>query len=297
MNGRVYDPTTGRFLSADPNIFHPFETQNFNRYTYVMNNPLKYTDPSGFDLAGSGCGDDGEGNDSEDDSGGYGGTNTSSSTNSSESSGSSWGDRISSFFGGLFGGSKTNSQGSVDNGGIHGSVDLGTIEVNAANVGGYVSVSAKAPDTTPTDSISGLFGDERDSGRESSSGLNSRPSQSVSSKLGELETDNTNEIDKEKLYSALGPVTVAVLQAIDVDITKVLGKVVGKATNVRDIINGEDKVKASLVVGAGAVGGYLGSKISQDPVKKAIFGAVSSILAGELMSKVYDSIMEKEKNE
>lgn len=49
MNGRVYDVDTARFLSADPNIFHPFDTQNFNRYSYVMNNPLMYTDPSGFD--------------------------------------------------------------------------------------------------------------------------------------------------------------------------------------------------------------------------------------------------------
>ncbi len=50
MNGRVYDPTIARFLSADPNIFHPFDSQNFNRYSYTMNNPLKYTDPSGFDV-------------------------------------------------------------------------------------------------------------------------------------------------------------------------------------------------------------------------------------------------------
>ncbi len=50
MNGRVYDVDTARFLSADPNIFHPFDTQNFNRYSYVMNNPLMYTDPSGFDV-------------------------------------------------------------------------------------------------------------------------------------------------------------------------------------------------------------------------------------------------------
>ena len=48
MNGRVYDPVIGRFISADPVIQSPFESQNFNRYTYVMNNPLKYTDPSGF---------------------------------------------------------------------------------------------------------------------------------------------------------------------------------------------------------------------------------------------------------
>ena len=48
MNGRVYDPTLGRFLSADPNVQAPSEAQSFNRYSYVNNNPLSYTDPSGF---------------------------------------------------------------------------------------------------------------------------------------------------------------------------------------------------------------------------------------------------------
>ena len=48
MNGRVYDPDLGRFLSPDPFIQQPANPQNFNRYTYVNNNPLSYTDPSGF---------------------------------------------------------------------------------------------------------------------------------------------------------------------------------------------------------------------------------------------------------
>lgn len=48
MNGRVYDPTTGRFLSADPFVQAPGNTQSFNRYSYVLNNPLSFTDPSGF---------------------------------------------------------------------------------------------------------------------------------------------------------------------------------------------------------------------------------------------------------
>jgi RHS repeat-associated protein len=48
MNGRVYDPMIGRFTSADPNIPDPTNHQNFNRYSYVLNNPLAYTDPSGF---------------------------------------------------------------------------------------------------------------------------------------------------------------------------------------------------------------------------------------------------------
>ena len=48
MNGRVYDPNLGRFLSADPHIQAPLNMQNHNRYSYVLNNPLSYTDPSGF---------------------------------------------------------------------------------------------------------------------------------------------------------------------------------------------------------------------------------------------------------
>ena len=37
----------GRFLSADPFVQFPSHTQSFNRYAYVLNNPLRYTDPSG----------------------------------------------------------------------------------------------------------------------------------------------------------------------------------------------------------------------------------------------------------
>ncbi|MFT3848691.1 MAG: RHS repeat-associated core domain-containing protein [Propionivibrio sp.] len=48
MNGRVYDPTVGRFLSADPHIQDPKALQSFNRYAYVLNNPLNTTDPSGY---------------------------------------------------------------------------------------------------------------------------------------------------------------------------------------------------------------------------------------------------------
>jgi RHS repeat-associated protein len=48
MNGRVYDPGLGRVLSADPIIQAPYMTQSYNRYTYVMNNPLALTDPSGY---------------------------------------------------------------------------------------------------------------------------------------------------------------------------------------------------------------------------------------------------------
>jgi RHS repeat-associated protein len=48
MNGRIYDPQIGRFLSADPVILNPNNLQDYNRYTYVRNNPLTYTDPEGY---------------------------------------------------------------------------------------------------------------------------------------------------------------------------------------------------------------------------------------------------------
>jgi len=50
-NGRLYDPVVGRFLSPDPVIQDPLATQEYNRYSYCLNNPLKYTDPTGYKKA------------------------------------------------------------------------------------------------------------------------------------------------------------------------------------------------------------------------------------------------------
>lgn len=47
MNARLYDPLLGRFLSPDPYVQAPEFTQNFNRYSYALNNPLRYTDVTG----------------------------------------------------------------------------------------------------------------------------------------------------------------------------------------------------------------------------------------------------------
>jgi hypothetical protein len=44
----IRNSALGRFLQADPIVQDPTNGQNFNRYTYVWNNPLAYTDPSGF---------------------------------------------------------------------------------------------------------------------------------------------------------------------------------------------------------------------------------------------------------
>ena len=53
MNARVYDPKLGRFLSPDPFIQFPESTQGLNRYTYTLNNPLSFTDPTGHFLSES----------------------------------------------------------------------------------------------------------------------------------------------------------------------------------------------------------------------------------------------------
>ncbi|NTX11735.1 hypothetical protein HUA76_13120 [Myxococcus sp. CA056] len=48
MKGRLYDPRVGRFLTPDPVVQAPFSSQALNRYSYVLNNPLRYVDPTGF---------------------------------------------------------------------------------------------------------------------------------------------------------------------------------------------------------------------------------------------------------
>ena len=50
MNGRMYDPVMSSFLSVDNYVQCPDFSQNFNRYAYCLNNPLKYIDPSGEEL-------------------------------------------------------------------------------------------------------------------------------------------------------------------------------------------------------------------------------------------------------
>jgi len=52
MNGRLYDPEQCRFLSPDPKIQDPTNSQSLNRYSYCLDNPLAYTDPTGFSWLG-----------------------------------------------------------------------------------------------------------------------------------------------------------------------------------------------------------------------------------------------------
>jgi choice-of-anchor A domain-containing protein/RHS repeat-associated protein len=52
MRGRLYDPVVARFVTADPFVTNPGRPQGWNRYAYVENNPLNFTDPSGFSVSG-----------------------------------------------------------------------------------------------------------------------------------------------------------------------------------------------------------------------------------------------------
>jgi RHS repeat-associated protein len=53
MGGRIYEPILGRFLSADIVIQDGSSSQSYNKYSYCLNNPLKYTDPSGYVSTGT----------------------------------------------------------------------------------------------------------------------------------------------------------------------------------------------------------------------------------------------------
>jgi RHS repeat-associated protein len=62
MGGRMYDPVIARFTSADPVTEDIYDAQTYNRYSYVINRPLVFTDPSGYHIttadgcAGGKCG-------------------------------------------------------------------------------------------------------------------------------------------------------------------------------------------------------------------------------------------------
>ena len=50
MQGRMYDPAIGQFMSADPIVTQPYG-QGLNRFAYVNNGPFSHTDPSGFSMS------------------------------------------------------------------------------------------------------------------------------------------------------------------------------------------------------------------------------------------------------
>jgi RHS repeat-associated protein len=54
MRGRMYDPAVGRFLSTDP-LLSPSQPVRFDPYSYVLNSPLNFVDPSGFEPCAPTC--------------------------------------------------------------------------------------------------------------------------------------------------------------------------------------------------------------------------------------------------
>src|SRR5262249_1605579 len=56
FQGRVYDPEIRRFLTPDPHVTDPLGGQSYNRYSYVVNNPINLVDPTGFDWWDTGDG-------------------------------------------------------------------------------------------------------------------------------------------------------------------------------------------------------------------------------------------------
>lgn len=52
LNARLYDTSIGKFLAADPIVGDPYAPNAFNRYSYVLSNPLSFTDPSGLCFLG-----------------------------------------------------------------------------------------------------------------------------------------------------------------------------------------------------------------------------------------------------
>jgi RHS repeat-associated protein len=51
MGGRGYDAKLGRFLSPDPAWQMPYSSQSWNRYSYALNSPYRFTDPTGYEVA------------------------------------------------------------------------------------------------------------------------------------------------------------------------------------------------------------------------------------------------------
>jgi hypothetical protein len=55
MGGRIYDPKLARFLTPDPLLTRPLHSQSYNPYSYAMNSPFRFVDPTGFGSEDSGA--------------------------------------------------------------------------------------------------------------------------------------------------------------------------------------------------------------------------------------------------
>lgn len=250
-SGRVYDPDTARFLSADPNIFHPFDPQDFNRYSYVRNNPLKYTDPSGFlwgdDDDGSTYGDwDSDFDDNGDWNGMDGGQQVGDDDGNDNSS-------------------NTNNTNETNQELGHTTVsyerhDWGVMEVHTA--------SLKEPSTTTnTNSVAGFSSTTR--GGESS-GVNNTIHISVSYKLGELETDNSTFTDKDIARGLRNASTV---------LDKIAGTLFATPT--------PQTKTAALAIGALSLGAKVAAQILDSQPDDVVRGALIDVMTHDLFGGFY----------
>ncbi|GEM77543.1 polymorphic toxin-type HINT domain-containing protein [Vibrio sagamiensis] len=138
MNGRVYDQELGRFVSADPLVQSPYVVNSFNRYSYVMNNPLKYTDPKGYF-----CSD-------------ADGSNASSSCDvgSDTSSSDSTGDKNGAVSGGKGGSDSDKSDGTQDNSSLSSEGEQKPQAEEEEESGGWISaIAGFAYDLSPLSTV------------------------------------------------------------------------------------------------------------------------------------------------
>ncbi|WP_437814639.1 RHS repeat domain-containing protein [Sorangium sp. So ce1078] len=55
LKGRIYDPRLKRVLTPDPVVSAPLFGQSYNRYSYVLNDPMNLVDPTGYEPTGPDC--------------------------------------------------------------------------------------------------------------------------------------------------------------------------------------------------------------------------------------------------
>jgi RHS repeat-associated protein len=67
MQGRLYQPALGRFLTPDPVVADPSSLQSFHGYAYALNNPLRYVDPTGHHPEGGNAPESGDSSSTEED--------------------------------------------------------------------------------------------------------------------------------------------------------------------------------------------------------------------------------------
>ena len=275
MKGRMYDPTIGRFLSPDIFIQSPTNSQSFNRYAYVWNNPLKYTDPSGYYL------DDGD--DDFDFSDPYDDTKTTTTnnnTNNNTKSNDGWDTAD------LYDDTGTNVVGTVDfNANTGEFMSQNTVDGSQeGRLGGYdYSVDADGQYTTQN-----LETGEKEAGWNTGS---------YHQYANGVETFTDSAIDysgiaykgsrfytKEEILSQLNGVVASFID-ID-DIAKALNRV----TNLHNVLTSDNKTRATFSVIGGIIGGYIGERMGIGYKSKATLSIAGSLIGSSIADDIYNDL-------